>query len=211
MWREHFNNLLEDSLKVTDKPITKIINSQLDIKLKQFTQEFNAVLTKTKSRKATDHDEIPSKVWNTRKFDDLLLRFCNAIYTQDTIERLTNSCILPFPKKGNLGITKNYRVRNLTSIGAKVYKVLLNRIEPEIVKILLKNQNSFRRNWSTTSQILRIHRIIGADTGCSLEDFREGWMIGTNRERGRERFREIHASGESWWWWSKMIRFSYSF
>ena len=38
-WKEHFKSLLGKSFKVRDKPITKIIKNQLDIKLGQFTQE----------------------------------------------------------------------------------------------------------------------------------------------------------------------------
>ena len=70
-------------------------------------------------------------------------------------------CILPFPKKGDLGLAKNYRGITLTSIAAKIYNALLrNRIEPIIDNILRKNQNGFRRNRSTTSQILTIRRIL---------------------------------------------------
>ena len=70
-------------------------------------------------------------------------------------------CILPFPKKGDLGLVKNYRGITLTSIVAKIYNALLrNRIEPKIDNILRKNQNGFRRNRSTTSQILTIRRIL---------------------------------------------------
>ena len=70
-------------------------------------------------------------------------------------------CILPFPKKGDLGLAKNYRGITLTSIAAKIYNALLrNCIEPKIDNILRKNQNGFRRNRSTTSQILTIHRIL---------------------------------------------------
>ena len=70
-------------------------------------------------------------------------------------------CILPFPKKGDLGLVKNYRGITLTSIAAKIYNALLrNRIEPKIDNILRKNQNGFRRNRSTTSQILTIRRIL---------------------------------------------------
>ena len=62
-------------------------------------------------------------------------------------------CILLFPKKGDLGLAKNYRGITLTSIVAKIYNALLrNRIEPKIDNILRKNQNGFRRNRSTTSQ-----------------------------------------------------------
>ena len=70
-------------------------------------------------------------------------------------------CILPLPKKGDLGLAKNYRGITLTSIAAKIYNALLrNRIEPKIDNILRKNQNGFRRNRSTTSQILTIRRIL---------------------------------------------------
>ena len=70
-------------------------------------------------------------------------------------------CIPPFPKKWGLGLAKNYRGITLTSIAAKIYNALLrNRIEPKIDNILRKNQNGFRRNRSTTSQILTIRRIL---------------------------------------------------
>ena len=70
-------------------------------------------------------------------------------------------CILPFPKKGDLGLAKNYRGITLTSIAAKIYNALLwNHIEPKIDNILRKNQNGFRKNRSTTSQILTISRIL---------------------------------------------------
>ena len=51
--KEHFKNLLGNSTKVNVKHISKAINSQLDIKLGQFTEEeLDRVLTKIKSRKA---------------------------------------------------------------------------------------------------------------------------------------------------------------
>ena len=70
-------------------------------------------------------------------------------------------CILPFPKKGDLGLAKNYRGITLTSIAAKIYNARLrNHIEPKIDNILRKNQNGFQRNRSMTSQILTIRRIL---------------------------------------------------
>ena len=63
--------------------------------------------------------------------------------------------------KGDLEIAKNYRGITLTSIAAKLYNALLhNSTEPKIGKILRKNQNGFQKNWSTTSQILTIWRIL---------------------------------------------------
>ena len=78
-------------------------------------------------------------------------------HNQNMIERWTEGCILPFPRKGDLGIAKNYPGITLTSIAAKIYNaLLLNRIELEIEKTLRKNKNGFRRNRSTTLQILTI-------------------------------------------------------
>ena len=144
--------------KVRDEAITKIFSKQLDIKLRQFTQEeLDSVLRKIRNRKAAGLDEIPLEIWKTREFDDILLRCCN----QNTIDRRKKGCILLFLKKGDFGITKNYRSITFTSTAAKIYNGLLrNSIEPKIEKILRKNQNGFRRNRSTTSQILITHRIL---------------------------------------------------
>ena len=66
-------------------------------------------------------------------------------------------CILPFPKKGDLRLAKNYLSITLTSIAAKIYNALLhNPIEP----ILRKNQNGFWRNRSMTSQIFTICQVL---------------------------------------------------
>ena len=82
-----------------DEPTTKIINNQLVIQLRQFKQkELDLILTKIKKRKAARLDEIPPKVWKTKKFDDILLQYCNAVNDQNTKERKTKGCILPFPE-----------------------------------------------------------------------------------------------------------------
>ena len=47
-----------------------------------------------------------------------------------------------------------------SAVISRVYALLRNRIEPKIDNILRKNQNGFRRNRSTTSQILTIRRIL---------------------------------------------------
>ena len=161
-WKQHFENLLGNPPKVTNEPITRITRKQLDFKLGPFTkEELDSVLRKTKNRKVAGLDEIPPEVWKTRQFDDILLQQCNAVFNQNRIERWMKGCILSFPKKGDLRLAKNYRGITLTSIAAKIYNALLqNRIEPKIDSILRKKQNGFRRNRSTTSQILTIRRIL---------------------------------------------------
>ena len=146
LWKQHFENLLGNPPKVTHEPITRIISKQLDIKLGLLTQEeLNSVLRKIKNWKAAGLDEITPDVWKTREFDDILLWHCNVVYNQNTIDRWTKGCILLFPKKGNLGLTKNYRDITLTFIVAKIYNALLhNCIELKFEKIFRKNQMAFR-------------------------------------------------------------------
>ena len=129
--------------------------TQIDITLGKFTDEaLDIVLTKIKSRNVAGVDEIPSEPWKTRKFDYLLLRLFNAVYKQNTIKKFTKSCSLHFAKKVDLVITRNYRGISLTTIAAKGFNALVLRLEIE--KILRKNQNGFRINWSTTSLNLTV-------------------------------------------------------
>ena len=73
----------------------------------------------------------------------------------------TKGYIVSFLKKSSLRLTKNYKGTSLTAIVAKIYYALLpNLIQPEVKKILRKNQNGFWRYWSTITQILTIHQII---------------------------------------------------
>ena len=117
------------------------------------------------------------KYMKIRQFDDILLRQCNAVNNQNRIERWMKGCILPFPKKADLGLAKNYRGISLTSIAAKIYNSLLrNRIEPKIVNILMKSQNGFRGNRSTTSQILTIRRIL---EGVRAKTYRRHYYLST--------------------------------
>ena len=80
------------------EPITRIISKQLDIKLGQFTQkELDSVLRKIKNRKAGGLEEMHPEVWKTREFDDILLRPCNAVYNQNTIDWWIKGCIPYLP------------------------------------------------------------------------------------------------------------------
>ena len=105
--------MIGKSSKVIYNLIMKIINNRLDIKLGQYTEEGPR---KIKNRKAAGL-EIPTEVWKTRKFDDLLLRYFNAVYDQNMTERWTKGYIPPFPRK----VTSELPSTTLTSIAAKIY------------------------------------------------------------------------------------------
>ena len=77
--------------------------------------------------------EFQPEIWKTEKFNDLVLYYCNEVYKGNVIQSWTEGCILPFPKKGDLSKTSNYRGITLTSIAAKIYNaLLLNQIQPEM-------------------------------------------------------------------------------
>ena len=98
-WTEHFKNLIGNCPENIDKPMKKIINSQLDIKLGQFTEEeHDAVHNKIKSRKVAGLNKILLEVWKTRKFDNIL-QLCNTVYKQNTLEKKTKTTSSSFSRK----------------------------------------------------------------------------------------------------------------
>ena len=92
---------------------------------------------------------------------EFLLECCNRVYSQETIQRWKEGCLIPFPDKGDLASPTNYRGITLTPIAEMFYNLmLLNRIRPKIDPLLRKNQNGFRTNISTSGQILTIRRLL---------------------------------------------------
>ena len=166
LWHDHFKELLGKPTSIsTNDDINERSNQEitkLDIKTGLFTSyELTKAIKSIQSGKAVGLDEIPAEVWKLEDFQKFLLESCNSVYSHETIERWREGCILPFPKKGNLSLIKNYRGITLTSIAAKIFNLMiLNRIRPEIDPILRKNQNVFRKNRSTSGQILTIRRIL---------------------------------------------------
>ena len=161
-WKNHFQKLLGTEPNVGNTPIQKIIQEELPIKKENFTKlELEKVKERLKCNKGFGLDKIPPEVWKSGAFDDLLLEWCNNVYNGACIAKWTEGSISPFPKKGDLGVTLNYRGITLTSIASKIYNsLLLNRIQPHIESVLRRNQNGFRKERSTVGQILTVRRII---------------------------------------------------
>ena len=86
---------------------------------------------------------------------------CQQVYENHTApKQWTTNLIVPIPKKGNLQLMTNYRGISLMSIVAKVYnKVLLNRLQPVVDKLLRNNQAGFRLGRGCTQQIHILRRI----------------------------------------------------
>ena len=160
LWKEHFQKLLGQPPVIDDQTIEKLFDT-LPINTGDFTlDELRSAIKSLQNNKATGLDGIPGEVWKIGCLDQQLLLVCNKTFHGEAPEFWLRGGILPFPKKGNLGITANYRGITLTAVAGKVYnKMLLNRLKPHLDPLLRNNQNGFRSNRSTTAQILALRRI----------------------------------------------------
>ena len=161
-WKDHFSNLLGQSPTVTTKPTVTIIHEDLPINTENIAMdELKECIKGFKNNKACGLDNIPIEVWKSGALDEYLLDVCNRTFNGDRPEIWVKSGLVPIPKKGDLGVTGNYRGISLTVIAAKIYnKILLNRIRKHLDPLLRINQNGFRAGRSTLAQILVLRRLI---------------------------------------------------
>ena len=103
-----------------------IFTKELNINKGPLTaKELRAVIKSIQNGKACELDDIQDEAWKLEKFHLLLLHCCNCLYNQDLIDRWIEGCLLPFPQKGDLSVTVNYRGITLTAIAAKMYNLML--------------------------------------------------------------------------------------
>ena len=163
-WKEHFSKLLGQPPSVPNEDITiQQIHPQLDICTEPFNiAELEVAKKQIVEGKACGEDGIPPEVVKRVDLDDIILDFCNKALLEGKVpDQWKHSNIVPVPKKGDLTKVDNYRGIALTSIvGKTMNRMILNRIKPEIEKLLRNNQNGFRPGRSTTNHILALRRIL---------------------------------------------------
>ena len=110
--------------------------------------------------KAAELDKILPEVWETREFDDVRsdTAMLDITRTQQTDKQRVASSLSP--KRATRNRQELPRHNPCIHSGQDLQCSLCNRIETKIEKIFKKNQNGFRRNRFTTSQILTIRRIM---------------------------------------------------
>ena len=139
------------------------MNETHNIAITAFTlEEYRKVTDNLKDGKAAGPDDISPEILKYCKFDDIILNFANNIlFLQETPAQWTSSNIKPLPKSGDLSDVNNYRGISLSSIASKITnKMILNRIQPTVDKLLRNNQNGFRPGRGTIAHILAIRRLI---------------------------------------------------
>ena len=145
-WQDHFVNLLGQPPVITSKPTKTIVEETLPICTENFSlEELVKCVEGFKNNKASGLDEIPIEVWKSGAWNTQLLEVCNKTLNGDKPDMWAKSGIVAVPKKGDLGLTTNYRGISLTATAAKIYnKMILERIRPHLDPILRINQNGFR-------------------------------------------------------------------
>ena len=177
IWYEHFKKLLgserKDDTNISINPDLNLDLSEThDIRITAFTlEEYRKVTNNLKDGKAAGPDDISPEILKYCTFDDIILNFANNILTlQETPAQWTSSNIKPLPKSGDLSDVNNYRGISLASIASKITnKMILNRIQPAIDKLLRNNQNGFRPGRGTIAHILAIRRLIEGIKARNIE------------------------------------------
>ncbi|MGA9038985.1 MAG: reverse transcriptase domain-containing protein, partial [Terriglobales bacterium] len=166
-WKEYFYKMLNECNQTNNNnnKLIKEAKQDLAIDTNNFTMnELEYAMKNLKSGKSAGGDNIISEMlkFGGNSIKSMLLDICNKVYNSNLPpSQWLNNIIIPMYKKGNPTNMGNYRGITLMSIPAKLYnKILLNRIYPEINRILRPNQAGFRRNHSCIEHINTLRRII---------------------------------------------------
>ena len=119
-----------------------------------------AAVQSLKKGKSAGVDNIPAELVQAGGEDVIpaLLTIYNKIWqTGEWPTPWTQSLVITLPKKGNLQQCQNYRMISLISHPSKVMlKIILNRLMPQVEKIITEEQAGFREGKSTTEQIFNL-------------------------------------------------------
>ena len=113
-----------------------------------------------KKGKSAGVDNIPAELVQAGGEDVItaLTTIYNKIWqTGEWPTPWTQSVVITLPKKGNLQQCQNYQTISLIGHSSKVMlKIILNRLKPQVEKIMAEDQAGFRAGRSTTEQILNL-------------------------------------------------------
>ena len=123
-------------------------------------REVEAAVQSLKKRKSAGVDRIPAELVQTggETVISAPTIVCNKIWrTGEWPTPRTQPLVITLPKKGNLQQCQNYHAISLVSHPSKdMPKIILNRLKPQVEKIIGEEQTGFRAGRSTTEQICNL-------------------------------------------------------
>lgn len=122
--------------------------------------EVQTAIRALKRNKSPGSDGIPAEMLQAggEPLARQIYQLCNKAWHEGTIpEEWGKSILVPIPKKGDLSNCSNYRTISLINHTGKVFLiVILNRLKAHLDPYLSEEQAGFRRDRSTTHQILML-------------------------------------------------------
>ena len=169
LWKNRFEQLLGQPPVLDHQPIERVFNT-LPIETGDFMADrLQKSINALQNNKAPRLGGKPAGTWKTGRLDEELLEICNKTFHGDVPGIWLRGGILPSPKKGDLGVTGDYREITISPVGAKVYnRMILNRVRPLLDPKLHINQNGFRPGRSMLAQIIILHHILEGVTYKNL-------------------------------------------
>ena len=123
-------------------------------------KEMEAAVQPLKKRKSAGVDNISAELVQAGGEDVItaLTTIYNKIWQAgEWPTSWTQSLVITFPKEGHLQQCQNYQTISLISHPSKVMlKTILNRLKPQVEKIIAEEQAGFRADRSTTEQIFNL-------------------------------------------------------
>ena len=163
-WADHFRELLNRPPPTTTPeipPAEDILNVKLDPPSKI---EIIKALKTLKNGKAAGPDGIPPEALKTdlNTTANMLKPLLEQIWTKKEIpSEWKNGHLVKIPKKGDLGLCKNWRGIMLLSVPSKVMtRIILERLKDALDAKLRPQQAGFRKDKSCTDQIATLRIII---------------------------------------------------
>ena len=163
-WKEHFETILNRPLPPDEEEIPEA-EQDLPIDMSDIRQvEVVVAIKQLKNYKSPGMDGIApemlkaDEIQTPMKLTELSKHIWRDEATPD--EWKNNGIIIRIPKKGDLRDCGNWRGITLSPVVMKVFsKVILNRIEPVIDRILRNEQAGFRRGRGCDDQIFILRHI----------------------------------------------------
>ena len=157
------NRWTEYCQELYNHPITSDINILQRNSMDQYDdlpilkyEVINAIKS-LKDRKSPGNDNISSELLKhgVDAIVNVFTELCQKSWSMKKWPaQWTQSLVIPIPKKGNLRKCENYRTLIPISHSSKILlRIILNRLNPQVERILSDEQAGFRKGRSTIEQI----------------------------------------------------------
>lgn len=168
-WKEHFQTLLNhpppDSLDPTLTSLPPSSSEEYDVSTDPPTlAEVISAIRKLKNGKAPGEDGLKPEIFKScsESIAPEILKIIQGIWTTEHIPQdWSDSVILPFYKKNDKTVCKNYRGISLIDICAKIFtSILLNRFKAIRDSRTRRNQGGFRAGKGCVDQIFTLRELL---------------------------------------------------